>query len=104
MKLLSAPVAGLIAVLCLTNAPPAALAVQEDYGQITFENHTSASLECYVDDNYVGTALKGLFITVEATAGEHSVRVATVEDQPRETGRDLTVEAGGTITYTITED
>jgi hypothetical protein len=106
MKLAQSAIVGLVAVLCLIPAPPAARAVQADYGQITFENHANVSLECYVDGEYVGTVLKGLFITVEATEGSHRVEAVAVEDcdPPRRARGRVEVEAGGTTTWTVTED
>ena len=63
---------------------------------------TSVSLDCYVDGEFVGTVLKGLFITVEATTGGHRVKAVATDDRTA-TGS-VSVEAGGTTTWTIRED
>jgi hypothetical protein len=92
----------LFAALCVVHVSSVAQAAQTDYGQITMENTTGVTLDLYVDGAYAGTALKGLFCTSEITAGTHTLEARTADGRTFSTP--LTVESGGSYTWTIREE
>jgi hypothetical protein len=89
-----------------TNRPAAARQNEVDqgtgYGQVTFINSTRATIDCYVNDGYVGRALSGGFFTAHAPAGQVKVLARTTDG--RETEDSFHLPEGDILNYTIIEE
>lgn len=71
------------------------------YGQITLVNQTSQMVDLFVDDHYGCRALAGLTCSTMERAGGHTLVVKGADGQ--QTSAPMTLEDGGTFTYTISE-
>jgi hypothetical protein len=71
------------------------------YGQITLVNQTSQMIDLYVDDHYGCRALAGLTCSTMERAGGHTLIAKGADGQ--QTSLPMTLDDGGTFTYTISE-
>ena len=71
------------------------------YGEITLVNQTSQVIDLYVDDHYGCRALAGLTCSTMERAGGHTLTAKTGDGQAA--SEVITLDDGGTFTYTITE-
>jgi len=71
------------------------------YGQITLVNQTGQMIDLYVDDHYGCRALAGLTCSTMERMGGHTLIAKGTDGQ--QTSLPMTLEDGGTFTYTISE-
>ena len=71
------------------------------YGQVTLVNQTGQLIDLYVDDHYGCRALAGLTCSTMERAGGHTLIAKGADGQ--QTSLPMTLEDGGTFTYTISE-
>ena len=86
-------------VLSLASLGPA---LADGYGQVTLVNQTSATIDMYYDGNYGCRALNGLTCTTQVPSGDHSL-TATTTDGRNAGPEPITLDSGGSFTWTLTE-
>ncbi|HLL28064.1 MAG TPA: hypothetical protein VKT73_10535 [Xanthobacteraceae bacterium] len=86
--------AGLIASVVTGDA-------QTGYGQIVLENHTSVTLDLYVDGRNSCRALSNLSCTTQEHVGFH--QISAVASDGRNASNAVNLEQGQVVTWTISE-
>jgi len=77
-------------------------ALSTGYGQVTLVNRTSVTLDLYVSGSYGCRALKGLMCTTQVKAGTHTLEAKASDG--RSTSTSVTLNAGDSFTWTVTEE
>lgn len=91
-----------ILIAAMVLATPVATDAQEGWGQISFENRTTAAADFYVDGDYGCRALAGLSCTVQARVGVHTLSIQTVDGRSASQPGAEVVQ-GGVFTWTVSE-